>query len=50
MKPTPRKPKIIIAHVEGSGTAVTMAPTAPVLPLLPAASTAKATVIEVHYD
>src|SRR5579859_3236470 len=31
MKPRPKKPKIIIAHVEGSGTAAT-APIAPVLP------------------
>jgi hypothetical protein len=26
MKPTPAKPRIIIAHVEGSGTAPTLAP------------------------
>src|SRR5260370_24907067 len=34
MKPTPRKPKIIIAQVEGSGTAVTAA-TYPVSPTVP---------------
>ena len=35
MKPTPMKPKIIIAHVDASGTAVVIpgAPTTPVLPV-----------------
>src|SRR6266705_3612607 len=45
MKPTPRKPNIIIAQVEGSGTAAVKGPdpTGPVLPLVLAISAAKRT-------
>jgi hypothetical protein len=32
MKPTPAKPRIIVAHVEGSGTAAVAAKSVPVNP------------------